>query len=180
MFFMKYEKKIEKEKKRKKKLSTFNRGENEMGYALFTARKLALTARVNQLNAQLMSISQQQMDLANQISNKQQANNMRTASANMAALNIFQNTMGGVDSSSSDYQKTFDTAQMTYNKAMAQNTVDSTMSDAEIQQLSQQDNALDMQRETLETQLNAAQQELEQVKKTEESAIKNATPKYVG
>ena len=37
-----------------------------------------------------------------------------------------------------------------------------------------------MQRETLETQLNAASQELEQVKKAEESAIKNATPKYVG
>ena len=151
-----------------------------MGYALFTARKLSVTARVNQLNAQLMSISQQQQDLANQISNKQQANNMRTASANMAALNIFQNSMSGVDSNSSDYQSTFDTAQMTYNKAMAQNTVDSTMSDAEIQQLSQQDNALDMQRETLETQLNAASQELEQVKKAEESAIKNATPKYVG
>lgn len=151
-----------------------------MGYALFTARKLALTARVNQLNAQLMSISQQQQDLANQISNKQQANNMRTASANMAALNIFQNSMSGVDSNSSDYQKTFDAAQMTYNQAMAQNTVDSTMSDAEIQQLSQQDNALDMQRETLETQLNAASQELEQVKKAEESAIKNATPGYVG
>lgn len=176
---MKYEKKIEKEKKRKK-LSTFNRGENEMGYALFTARKLALTARVNQLNAQLMSISQQQMDLANQISSKQSANNLRTAMANSQALSIFKENLSSISEGDEGYQGKFADFQADYNQKMAQNTISSTMEDADIQQLSQQDNALDMQRETLETQLNAAQQELEQVKKTEESAIKNATPKYVG
>lgn len=146
-----------------------------MGYALFTARKLALTSRVNQLNAQLMSISQQQMNLANQISAKQQANNLRTSTANANALSVFQNAVSG------NYDEaTFNQAQLAYNSTVAQNTVASTMSDAEIQLLNDQDNALDMQRETLETQLNAASQELESVKKAEEQAIKNATPSYVG
>lgn len=153
-----------------------------MGYALFTARKLSLTSRVNQMNAQLMKISQQQQNLTNEISKREQANNLATTSKNRQALSVFQEAVSGLDASgdSSVYNQAFTEAQNTYNSALSQNTVDGMMSDAEIDSLRDQDTMLDLQRETLETQLTAAQQELESVKKAEESAIKSATPAYVG
>ena len=52
-----------------------------MGYALFTARKLALQSRVNNLNAQLMAISNQQNALTDQITNKQMMSDLRSANA---------------------------------------------------------------------------------------------------
>lgn len=153
-----------------------------MGYALFTARKLSLTSRVNQMNAQLMKISQQQMNLANEISKKEQANNLALSSKNNQALSVFQSAVSGLDASgdSNVYNKAFTEAQNAYNSALSQNTVDSTMSDADIDALRDQDNMLDLQRESLETQLTAAQEELNAVKKAEGEAIKNATPTYVG
>ena len=167
--------------KTREKLSTFTRGEEEMGYALFTARKMSLTARVNQMNAQLMSISQKQMDLANQISTKQNASNLRVANANQQAYSVFKQDLEKAYNSgsenSSDIAKTLEA---TLNETLANNSILTAMSDAEISQLSEQQNILDMQRENLETQLNAAQQELQAVEKAEESAIKNATPGYVG
>ena len=46
--------------------------------------------------------------------------------------------------------------------------------------LKNEDNALDSQISQIQTQLNAQSQELENVKKAEESGIKNSTVKYVG
>lgn len=143
-----------------------------MGYALFFARKLSLTARVNGLNAQLMSVSQQQMDLTNQISAKQNAVNLRTAVANKNAASIYAKALqSGGDSAA---------AEANYNDAVSSNDLQATIDNVEINSLNQQQTALDTQRKTLETQLNAAQNELQQVEKAEESAIKNATAKYVG
>ena len=167
--------------KTREKLSTFTRGEEEMGYALFTARKMSLTARVNQMNAQLMSISQKQMDLANQISTKQNASNLRVANANQQAYSVFKQELEkAYNSGSENSSDTAKTLEATLNETLAKNSILTAMSDAEISQLSEQQNILDMQRENLETQLNAAQQELQAVEKAEESAIKNATPGYVG
>lgn len=138
-----------------------------MGYALFTARKLSLQARVNNLNAQLMSISNQQDALTNQITGKQTAANLRTANASANAYSIFANSS----------QSASDSA--TLQKTLAQNELANTLSNTEIQGLQAKVNALDTARESLETQLNAASNELQAVEKAEESAIKNATPKYV-
>lgn len=143
-----------------------------MGYALFFARKLSLTARVNGLNAQLMSISQQQMDLTNKISAKQNAANLRTAVANNNAASIYTKAL----KSGGDTQA----AEANYNEAVSSNDLQNAIDNVEINNLNQQQTALDTQRKTLETQLNAAQQELSQVEKAEESAIKNSTAKYVG
>lgn len=136
-----------------------------MGYALFTARKLNLTTRVNQLNAQLMSISQQQMDLANQQSAYESAYSLRSATAYSQLASDY--AAGTID------EKAFEAGK-------AQQSVFSTQSDAQIQALASKQNALDIQRESLETQLNAAQSDLESVEKAEGDAIKNATPGYVG
>ena len=143
-----------------------------MGYALFFARKLSLTARVNGLNAQLMSISQQQMDLTNKISAKQNAANLRTAVANKNAASIYTNAL----KSGGDTQA----AEATYNEAISSNDLQNAIDNVEINNLNQQQTVLDTQRKTLETQLNAAQNELSNVEKAEESAIKNSTAKYVG
>lgn len=138
-----------------------------MGYALFTARKLALQSRVNNLNAQLMAISNQQNALTDQITNKQMMSDLRSANAAANAYSIFQ----------SSGQSDKDTA--TLQSTLAQNEKAKTMSNIEITNLQSKVNALDTTREALETQLNAASNELQQVEKAEESAIKNATPKYV-
>lgn len=143
-----------------------------MGYALFFARKLSLTARVNGLNAQLMSISQQQMDLTNKISAKQNAANLRTAVANNNAASIYTKAL----KSGGDTQA----AEANYNEAVSSNDLQNAIDNVEINNLNQQQTALDTQRKTLETQLNAAQNELSQVEKAEDSAIKNSTAKYVG
>ena len=138
-----------------------------MGYALFTARKLALQSRVNNLNAQLMAISNQQNALTDQITNKQMMSDLRSANAAENAYSIFQ----------SSGQSDKDTA--TLQSTLAQNEKAKTMSNIEITNLQSKVNALDTTREALETQLNSASYELQQVEKAEESAIKNATPKYV-
>lgn len=138
-----------------------------MGYALFTARKLALQSRVNNLNAQLMAISNQQNALTDQITNKQMMSDLRSANAAANAYSIFQ----------SSGQSDKDTA--TLQSTLAQNEKAKTMSNIEITNLQSKVNALDTTREALETQLNAASNELQQVEKAEESAIKNATPQYV-
>lgn len=151
-----------------------------MGYALFTARKLSLTARVNQMNAQLAIISERQMQLAAQQSQKENAKSMAQYTSNASALSIFKDSLSSLNVKSDSYQNDFQIAQAKYNEALNQSSLDSAMSDTEIQQLSQMENALDIQRKSIETQLQAAQKDLESVEKAEESAIKNATPKYVG
>lgn len=145
-----------------------------MGYALFTARKLSLTARVNNLNAQLMSISNQRDALTNQITQKQNAANIRTAQANATAATKYASIMQGDDE---DAKKN---AESDYNKSVADNEVANTISDLEIQALQAKDNALDTTQQSIQTRLTAAQKELEAVEKAEESAIDHATPKYAG
>ena len=143
-----------------------------MGYALFTARKLALTARVNSLNARLMAIANQQNALTQQIYLNQNGANMQSAIAQQQQASLFSSNI----SNGMDYGQAY----ANYQSSMAQNMITSTENNMSINALKSQENALDMERETLTTQLNAASQELEQVKKAEEQAIKNSTVKYVG
>ena len=138
-----------------------------MGYALFTARKLALNSRVNTINAKLMSISNERYALTQKINGQQMAQSMRTSAATLQAIKAYKE---------SDAQGDFN---QIMKEAEAQNEYD-TASNTELFKLQQKDSLLDTQQKTLETQLKAAQQELEAVEKAEESAIKNATPKYVG
>ena len=114
-----------------------------------------------------MAISNQQNALTDQITNKQMMSDLRSANATANAYSIFQSS-GQSDSDTATLQST-----------LAQNEKTNTMSNIEITNLQSKVNALDTTREALQTQLNAASNELQQVEKAEESAIKNATPKYV-
>lgn len=143
-----------------------------MGYALFTARKLCLNARVNNLNAQLMTISNERDSLTRQISAKQNAANLRTAQAKADAASVYADAItNGGDK---------DAAKTTYEQTIADNEVEATMSNFDIAALQSKDDALDNQQKSIQTRLTAAQKELEAVEKAEESAIGNATPKYAG
>jgi hypothetical protein len=139
-----------------------------MGYALFTARKLALNSKINNLNARLMMIENQQESLTNQSTIKQyQSNQAKNASLSSLYQDLATATSNGADTSD------------IYQSIYTQQTKNSfTSDDAEIQDLTNEENALDTLRESIETQLTAAQSELESVEKAEESAIKSATPSY--
>lgn len=141
-----------------------------MGYALFCARKLSLTARVNSLNAQLMIISNQQMRLADQAAAKENAANLKANSQKMKAIQTYKSALDGAADSAA--------AQNEYQEALANIDKESMMTDLDIQGLKMQENALDLRRKSLETQLQAAQEEMKAVEKAEENAIKDATPKY--
>lgn len=141
-----------------------------MGYALFTARQMTLQARVNSLNSQLMSLSNKQTAIANQISQNQNLSNMQSAYAQQQQASLFsQNLNGGMD-----YTQAF----ANYQAQMAQSSLTSTTNNVSIEALKAQESALDTQRQTLTTTLNAANEELNQVKSAQEKAIKNSTVKF--
>lgn len=56
-----------------------------MGYALFTARKLMLQTRLNQMNYRLMVLSQQQQDMTQQVANEQMMSSFKTSAGSIFA-----------------------------------------------------------------------------------------------
>ena len=149
-----------------------------MGYALFTARKFALTSRINLMNAQLMSNSERANALTAQTSAKQTASAFKQSQAQLNAYDQYKKDTTDVDSSTEEGQSKIAEAERKLNTALGQINATATMTDQEINLMSQQQNALDMARKTLETQLQAYTKELEAVEKAEEEAIKNSTPKF--
>jgi len=141
-----------------------------MGYAIFTLRKLTLTSRVNQCNAQAMRNSEKAMAITQQIYAKQTARNQ---AANAATTQAYANYQASVDAGVE-----FSAARISLDEELAKIDAQASLTDAEIQKLSLAQTALDMERQTLETQLTSYQSELDNVKKAEESAIKNSTPKF--
>ena len=57
-----------------------------MGYALFTARKMSLQAKVNQYNLQLMQISNKETELTQKTARMQQAHNRIDAGQNAGSF----------------------------------------------------------------------------------------------
>ena len=141
-----------------------------MGYALFTARKLSITTRLNSCNAQLMSNTEQNYSLTASIFAKQNASALKANQASQAAYQVYANAIqnGGNETA----------AKAALDAKLAKISSETAMDDVEIQQLNQQVTLLDMEKKKLETQLNAFQNELDNVTKAEESAIKNAAPKF--
>ena len=143
-----------------------------MGYALFTARKMSLQSNINSLNARLMQLQNEKNALTNQIANQQNINNLKNANYQAQLTSVFSTNIASGMSQTE--------ALMNYQNALAQNSLTSTQNNMGISALQQQDQAYDTQISQLQTQLNAQNQELENVKKAEESGIKNSTVKYVG
>ena len=149
-----------------------------MGYALFTARKMSLTTRLNLCNAQIMSNSERANTLTMDIFSIQNKTAMEKANKTLAAQTTYSETLNGIKSDDEEYYSKQQAAEAELNRALTEIQKESAMSDLEIQGLNMQQTMLDQQRKMLETQLNAYNNELEQVGKAEEDAIKKATPSY--
>lgn len=166
MFLIKYE--------RKDKRSKVREIEDVMGYALFTARKLALTARLNKCNFNLMSVSERCNSLTDSIFAKESQRAEQSANAQQKAYDTYAKTISQTNITDTQVKA----AEAEMKKALAESSKNTVKLTAEINQMNSIQTQLDLQRERLQTQLNATQNELEQVKKTEESAIKNSVPKF--
>ena len=149
-----------------------------MGYALFTARKMSLTARLNLCNAQIMSNSERANKLSMDIFSLQNKNSIEKANQTLAAQTKYTEKLNKLDANAENYYEEQQKAEAELNEATAKINKESLMSDLQIQGLNMQQTQLDQQRKYLETQLTAYSNELEAVGKAEEDAIKKAAPSY--
>ncbi len=177
-----------------------------MGYAIFTARKLMLTNRVNQLQMRIMQLSQQQQTLSDNAGRLERAiANTRTLFSNIG--NAFQ--MGFTmqqQALSASMMKSLQESGGDMNNAAVQSALASmgsllngganfmstpmgiglnmmnqsinALNESKMRQIKDMENQIELERKSLETQLAAAQKELESVEKAEEKAIDNAAPKF--
>ncbi len=177
-----------------------------MGYAIFTARKLMLTNRVNQLQMRIMQLSQQQQTLSDNAGRLERAiANTRNLFSNIG--NAFQ--MGYTmqqQAMSQSLIKAMQESNGDINNAAVQNALASMgsllngganfmstpmglglnmmnqsiniINESKMRQIKEMENQIELERKSLETQLAAAQKELESVEKAEEKAIDNAAPKF--
>ena len=138
-----------------------------MGYALFTARKMSLQAKVNQYNLQLMKLSNQETQLANQSALRQKATNAVDSAQNAGAFaaSLVGGSIGTLIGGVANF---------------AIDSIQNKSQEAYQTELAAKQQQIDTEKQRLTTLLNAASNELQQVEKAEGEAIKNSTPSYVG
>lgn len=175
-----------------------------MGYALLTARKILLTSKINSLNFALMRISQQRHELLeygtalsdgyldfNEMAGmpmqlrpfalQYSMNGHMTAimGANTDANMFLPQVLGQYQNN--PYGQQMASNPMAIWNALFQKALDSRLKEAKKAEEARMhviENELDMKQKKIETQLKAAEQELQSVEKGEEAAIGRATPKY--
>nr|MCR5260956.1 hypothetical protein [Candidatus Gastranaerophilales bacterium] len=128
-----------------------------MGYALFTARKMSLQAKVNDYNAKLMQLSNEETRLANKTAARQQVMNAIDNGQNTGSFlaKLLGGTSGSLISTGANFLI---------------DGMQSKSDDAYAAQMNAKQKQIDTEKQRLTTLLNAAQQELQQVEKAEESA----------
>ena len=151
-----------------------------MGYAVFTARKLMLNSRVNKLNFRLMCLSQEKQNLAQQSSTMQSYFGKLSMDMNtMCQQNMLGSMLGGSYNGTSGNSQT---QMMNYMGNMYQmqlnNNYIQQMQQSMMAPVAMRDNAIDMEMKTIETQLQAAREELNNVEKHEGEEIKKSAPKF--
>ncbi len=177
-----------------------------MGYAIFTARKLMLTNRVNQIQMRIMQLSQQQQTLSDNAGRLERAMaNTRNLFSNIG--NAFQmgltmqqqamnaSLMKSIQDSGGDMNNTavqnalasmgsmlngganFMSTPMGLGLTLMNQSIEA-MNESKMRQIKEMENQIELERKSLETQLAAAQKELESVEKAEEKAIDRAAPKF--
>ena len=169
-----------------------------MAYGIFSARKLMLVNRINQMQYRLMQLSQQQMSLADSA-----AQHERAAASRKNLLSSFSNIfqMGlerARQSKLNEYYKQAQTSNVQLSESVMMNMMQSTdpmkdprmfaltmlnqveesRSGAILRQVKEMENEIQLQMKSLETQLAAAQAELKTVEDTERKNIENSAPKF--
>ena len=161
-----------------------------MGYALFTARKMSLQAKVNQYNLKLMQIENEKNKITEQTSRLQQKNNRidagqqtgaKTASIGGRILGAVAGFalggVAGVGIGSSLGGAVGDTFGDGANKVV--DGIQEVNTQAQQRALAAKDQQLDTERQRLNTLLTAAQAELKTVEEQETKAIESSSPKYM-
>ncbi len=161
-----------------------------MGYAIFAARKIMLTNRINNLNFRIMCLSQKQQTLSD-ISGKMQSyfgqmqmmlgvqnsgfnNPMNQMMLMQQAGNMFSGGNGNNNAMGSIFQS-FQAQQQ--QQSMYQMML-SMQAEGMMAPVAAEENQIEQERKRLETQVKAATAELEQVEKAEDDQIKKSAPKY--
>lgn len=175
-------------------------------YAIYTMRKLMLTNRINTLNAKLMEISQKTQDLAAYGANisdgfitpeeaanspaslfKRQSLYMTTTVQNawnqasvatQTYLTMNQGTNAMVGNTIDPTGTTTNPNQALLNQAYFKQAMEAAAKNEE-KKIEVIEKELDQQRLKIETQLKAAEAELEGVEKAEDQGIKASAPKYL-
>lgn len=171
-----------------------------MGYAIFTARKLMLTNRINQMNFRMMQLTQQQQTLADSAAKMEQAiSNTKSLFSNIGnAVAMSQQQMGNA----LQYQmlqnlqkgQNVDPALvgrlgsmlggggfMNSNAGMALNLMNQSLeltSQNQLRQVKDMENSIELERKNLETQAKAMDAELKKVEEAEDKQIQNSAPKF--
>lgn len=163
-----------------------------MGYAIFTARKLMLTNRINQMNFRIMQLSQQQQTLAKAAGDMERniswAKNMFSTIGNSFAQQqqqqnayvMYQMQQGTIKP---------DEMQALLNGGMFQQNPMGSMfsfagqmidmqSENELRKVKDMENQIELERKNLETQVKAMSAEREADEKAEDNEIKNSAPKF--
>ena len=153
-----------------------------MGYALFTARKLSVTTRLNMCNANLAWNTEKTYSLSNSIFVQQSKRDLELSTATQNAYSVYEKAVTTANEQNKGNTDAINTAvsaaDAVLQKALREAEAKQTQSNVEIQKLNQKQTLLDQERQRLQTQLNAYSNELSNVEKAEESAIKNSTPKF--
>lgn len=162
-----------------------------MGYAIFTARKLMLTNRINQINFRIMQLSQQQQTLAKAAGDMERnlswAKNLFSNIGNMFTQGLQQQmnmaayglTQGGNTQELSSFLS--GGYQAMQNSTMYFSLVGQMMdmsSQNQLRNVKDMENQIELERKSLETQVKALTAERESVEKAEDNEIKNSAPKF--
>ena len=150
-----------------------------MGYAVFTARKIMLNTKINNLQFRLMALSQQKQNLSQYSSNMQQQFGMMSMMlgcnnggmnmlSNMLAMGGNQQMMAAAMMMQQGYNQQNMFAQMQYS-AMAQSM---------LKPVAMAETQIDNEMKSIETQVKAAQAELDKVEQAEDKAIEKSAPKF--
>ena len=153
-----------------------------MGYALFTARKLMLQNRLNQMNYRAMVLSQQQQNLAVQSANIQQISGLRTSLTSIYTSQQMSDAYEslGENASESQIDTKVNQMQAMMEKYQAKQDALTSSDSARLASIQVIDNQIDLEMKKIETEIKTTTAEMESVEKAEDSAIKAAAPKYSG
>lgn len=172
-----------------------------MGYAIFTARKLMLTNRINQLNFRRIQLSQQQQTLAqasgdlqrylagtkNMFNNLvQNFMNIFQSNLNQQIQNIYQTPQGENNQLSQAQinqinllqQSSYNQMQQIVGSIFMFNQGLDLQTSTKLGQINQVETQIELEAKTIETQIKALTAERDAIEKEEDNQIKNSAPKF--
>ncbi len=163
-----------------------------MGWAALSLRKMTLKQRINGLEQRLVNISQELQTMYDSSSYSQQALGVEKNQAQLALQSTYSNNLntlqgtygnGGTSTSTDDlakYNAAMQQEQLSYMyNQMIQNSMFSAKEQAMQESINQQETALELEQEQIETQLEAARAEYQSLDQAVSQDIQGGAIKLV-